>query len=103
MVGEGDEYFGCDPDGTTCNRPGIRAQQEAVTGVSCGPGAFDCIGPDGSGFYIVQDAETADGSAPHCFTYTGICGPDFDANYAPGTAAWSLGPSLDWLASFATP
>ena len=51
----------------------------------------------------MQDAETADGSAPHCFTYTGICGPDFDANYAPGTAAWSLGPSLDWLASFATP
>ena len=103
IVGDADGYFGCDPDGLTCDRPGIRTQQELVTGVSCGPGAFDCLAADGSGFYIVQASETDDGEAPHCFTYTGLCGPDFDLNYANPTGPWSLEPSLDWLASFAAP
>ena len=74
-----------------------------MTGVSCGPDAFDCVAPDGSGFYIVQGVETDDGDAPHCFTYTGICGPGFDANYLAPAGIWSMGPSLDWLASFAAP
>jgi hypothetical protein len=103
VVGENDEFFGCDPDGQSCNRPGVREQQEITTGIDCGPTAFDCIQADGSGFYIVQNAETADGSAPHCFQYEGICGPNFDANYEGGTALWSLAPCLDWLTSHALP
>ena len=100
-MGDSDEIFGCDPDGTTCNRLGIRAQQELITGQSCGATAFDCIASDGSGYYIVQASEIDNGSAPHCFTYRrGACGLGFDPNYESNTSVWSLDPSLDWLAGF---
>ncbi len=98
MVGENDDFFGCDVDGQSCNRAGVREQQMVTTGYDGGPTAFDCIQGDGSGFYIVKDSETADGKANHCYTYEGICGPTFDAAYDVPGSVWGFDTNLDWLA-----
>ncbi|MHC5084636.1 MAG: carbohydrate-binding domain-containing protein [Planctomycetota bacterium] len=95
IVGAHDTAFGASPPN------GVRIQQEVTTGISCGGGAYDCMQPDGSGWYMVQTFETADGDDDHCFYYSGTCGYAFDDNFLNGTDVWSLAPSLDWLASFA--
>lgn len=82
-----------------------RQVMETTSGVSCGPAAASCTAPDGSGWYLVQSFETAAGKDDHCFHYaSSFCGTvPFDANFLGGSFFWSLGPSLDWLASFTTP
>ena len=82
-----------------------RQVMETTSGVSCGPTAASCVAPDGSGWYLVQSFETAAGKDDHCFHYaSSFCGTvPFDANFLGGSFFWSLGPSLDWLASFTTP
>lgn len=82
-----------------------RQVMETTSGVSCGPTAASCTAPDGSGWYLVQSFETAAGKEDHCFHYaSSFCGTvPFDANFLGGSFFWSLGPSLDWLASFTTP
>lgn len=82
-----------------------RQVMETTSGVSCGPTAASCESPNGSGWYLVQSFETASGKDAHCFHYgNSLCGAvPFDANFLGGNFFWSLGPSLDWLASFTTP
>ena len=92
-VGEFDEVFGV-------NRNGVRTQQIAITGQNnCGAFATDCIQSDGSGWYIVVNAE-AGRTASHCYAYSGTCGPAFTSTYYNGcqlSCEWSLEANLQWL------
>lgn len=81
----------------------------AMTGVTCGA-TYDCLQPDGSGYYVVSNAEVADGTADHCYwmrsnkyfysctLYPTIAG--LDPGFAPpSTTPWSLISNLNWLRS----
>jgi hypothetical protein len=95
IVGANDTAFGAS------GPLAVRNQQVVTTGKSCGAGAYDCIGVDGSGWYMVQSFETAAGHDDHCFMFGGnSCYPPIDNTFANGTDVWCLDPSLDWLASF---
>lgn len=92
VSGEHDGYAGGTPDS-------VRSQLIVVTGQSCASTAWDCLQSDGSGWYMVKDAQVADGEADHCFLLQGGCNqPNIDASFETGTAPYSLNPSLDWLA-----
>jgi dienelactone hydrolase len=82
-----------------------RIMLEVTTGISCGVSALSCPQANGSGWWLVQASETADGVDDHCFLYgSGFCGRlPFDTNFESGTGWWALPTSLDWLASWAVP
>lgn len=85
----------------------VRKQLEVVTGKSCGQ-SLDCIAPDGSGFYVIQDAQLTDGSADHCYFFDaadGFCAKfkGLDPKWRSSSEPWALGPSLDWLAARIAP
>lgn len=80
----------------------------ALTGQSCSTAS--CLNADGSGYYVVQNSEVADGVADHCywmrvntFAPTNSCTWNpllltFDPGFRPpSTVPWSLLTSLDWL------
>lgn len=80
-----------------------------LSGVTCRSG-YDCIQPDGSGYYIVANSEIKDGIADHCYwmkvnkVIDGLSCTIFPKNFDPGFAApsstrWSLPTNLDWLRS----
>jgi hypothetical protein len=87
-----------------------RNQVQELTGFTCGASAFSCLQSNGSGWYIVRDAEINGGQAEHCYMR------QFRTNVIPlqctlfpnlvndqwrnGTAPWSLNSNLDWLKSF---
>jgi dienelactone hydrolase len=98
--GENDEFFGS-------NANGVRTQLQKVVGVSCAQ-SWNCLQADGSGWAMVRPMELADGSANHCYYYQNgnracTANNGFDAGWLSGSAPWALAPSLDWLASKATP
>lgn len=76
-----------------------------LTGRSCS--ASPCLGTDGSGYYVVENAEVADGVADHCWWQsvnrwvpTNSCTwtPTFDPGFPPpGTAPWAMMTNLNWL------
>jgi hypothetical protein len=76
-----------------------------LTGQSCS--TSPCLRADGSGYYVVQHSEVADGVADHCywqrvnnFAPTNSCtaNPMFDPGFRPpSTRPWSLSTSLEWL------
>lgn len=77
-----------------------------LTGLNCS--ASPCVGPDGSGYYVVQNSEVADRVADHCWWQsvntwvpTNSCtwSPTFDPGFASGGTPWSLPTNLDWLAT----
>ena len=82
-----------------------RLAMETTSGMSCGASATSCVDAGGGGWYLVQAFETASGKENHCFHYgNSPCGgTPMDAAFVSGTHYWSLEPSLDWLAAFATP
>lgn len=93
--GEHDAFFGETAEG-------VRKQLEIVSGRSC-PDALDCLQPDGSGWYIVRDAQLRDHGADHCYFFDaadGFCAKfkGLDANWVEGNEPWALKPNLDWLA-----
>jgi hypothetical protein len=93
--GEHDAFFGDTLEG-------VRKQLEIVSGHSCGA-VESCLKPDGSGWYIVRDAQLKDHTADHCYFFDsadGYCAKfkGLDANWVEGKEPWSLGPNLDWLA-----
>jgi dienelactone hydrolase len=81
--------------------------QIAMTGDNCGT-SFQCLQADGSGYYIVQNSEVADGNADHCYwmsvnTSTDSCTltiTNFDPGFQPpATTSWSMITTLNWLRS----
>src|SRR5262249_49587902 len=44
-----------------------RDQARELTGFICGPSDFSCLQGNGSGWYIVQEAEINGGQAEHCY------------------------------------
>jgi pimeloyl-ACP methyl ester carboxylesterase len=82
---------------------------EAVTGENCGI-AYDCLQPDGAGYYVVSNEEVADHIADHCYwesvhlrDYSCTLRPTIaglDPGFAPpSTTPWSLISNLNWLRS----
>lgn len=98
--GEKDQFIGP-------NANNVRSQFLTLTGLSCGSTATNCLQANGSGWYIVQNAQVGDGSADHCYMRrTGDCGGSqnsLDAGWQTGTAPWELNANLDWLKTFTTP
>lgn len=97
--GEAEDYFGQDADLT-------RAQVEALTGLSCGEDAMSCLTGNGSGWYMVQHAEQADGYADHCYMRDGDCGApqdQLDPTWFSGSGEWVLDANLEWLTGFSGP
>jgi hypothetical protein len=76
-----------------------------LTGLNCS--ASPCVGPDGSGYYVVEHSEVADRVADHCWwqsvnpvvpTNSCTSPPTFDPGFPPpSTRPWSLITNLDWL------
>jgi hypothetical protein len=82
----------------------VRTANQAITGLSCGSTATSCFRANGSGWYIVKDAEVSDGEADHCFMLNGGCsGASTDAGYKSGSAAWQLEATLNWLKTYTNP
>jgi hypothetical protein len=77
----------------------------AIAGSACTQ--TRCLRADGSGFYVVDHAEVADGVADHCFWQSvnaavpsNSCSsaPPMDPGFRPpSTAPWSLTANLAWL------
>src|SRR3954451_13491878 len=93
-------------DGLADVPPDRRDELNDVTGQSCDTAAFDCLAPDGSGWYVVQNDQVANGLADHCFFMGGSdwtsCTPTpaFDPTWLTSTTEpWALQPALDWLPS----
>jgi hypothetical protein len=80
----------------------VRADLITVTGRTCAATAWDCLQPDGSGWYMVKDTEVVDGAADHCFMLGSGCVTSaissLDMTFSTGSAAWSLDTGLAWLA-----
>lgn len=95
--GEKDQFIGP----TAAN---VRSQMLTLTGLSCGSTAFNCLQSNGSGWYIVQNAQVGDGSADHChMRRTGDCSgsqSSLDQGWQTGADPWELNANLDWLTGF---
>jgi hypothetical protein len=91
-------------DGVSEVPPDRRDELNDITGRQCAVTAFSCLSANGSGWYVVQNSEVANGKADHCY-FMGADGytscsptPPFDPTWAASTTApWALGPNLDWL------
>jgi hypothetical protein len=91
-------------DGVSEVPPDRRDELNDLTGKQCAVTAFSCLASNGSGWYVVQNSEVANGKADHCY-FMGADGytscspnPPFDRTWlTSATAPWALGPSLDWL------
>lgn len=106
-VGERDQFVGNGAFGIGAGSAGaVRTQLQTLTGVSCGSTAFSCLQSDGSGWYIVRNAQVQDGRADHChMRATGDCNGSqnsLDAGWLNGADPWELNANLDWLNGFVT-
>jgi hypothetical protein len=95
--GQSDQYFGS-------NQSGVQSQLQKVTGTTCASGTYNCLGSDGSGWYIVANSAVADGTADHCYYYNGAnstCSTwnGFDSGWDTGSLSWEKIQDLAWLAS----
>jgi hypothetical protein len=95
--GEKDQFIGP----TAAN---VRSQFLTLTGLSCGTSGFNCLQSNGSGWFIIQNAQVGDASADHCYMRrTGDCSgsqSSLDLNWQTGTDPWELNANLDWLTGF---
>ena len=70
---------------------------EAITGHVCAPGTKECVYPDKSGWYRVQDNEVTSGYADHTYFVKGFP-PVFEPAYLPPyQTPWSIAYNLDYL------
>jgi hypothetical protein len=75
-----------------------------LTGLSCTSTSASCFRANGSGWYIVNHAESSAGIADHCYMRQGGCnGTTLDQKWSAGTYDWSLGTNLQWLKTFTQP
>jgi hypothetical protein len=85
-----------------------RDQARALTGFICGANDFSCLQANGSGWYIVRNAEINGGSAEHCYMRLSrsnvfqCFGSAANVNdqWRNGATPWSLSSNLNWLKSF---
>ena len=84
---------------------GTRTQNERLTGFDCSSTATSCLQSNGSGWYIVTNAQVQDGDADHCYMTVGGCSGStgLDSNWMNGTDAWTLNTNMNWLQTFTTP
>jgi hypothetical protein len=90
------------------NQNNGRNQARELTGFMCGANDFSCLQANGSGWYIVQNAEINGGNAEHCYMRMSrsnvfqCLGSAATVNdqWKNGAAPWSLNSNLDWLRSF---
>jgi hypothetical protein len=84
---------------------GTRTQDKKLTGFDCGSSATSCLQSNGSGWYIVSNAQIQDGEADHCYMTVGGCSNStgLDANWLNTTDPWGLNANLSWLQGFTTP
>jgi hypothetical protein len=84
---------------------GTRTQDKKLTGFNCGTTATSCLQSNGSGYYIVTNAQVQDGDADHCYMTVGGCSSPtgLDPTWLNGTDAWTLNTNLNWLQTFTTP
>jgi pimeloyl-ACP methyl ester carboxylesterase len=93
-------------DATTGKVTGMQLNAlNAVSGSGCSTPS--CLRPDGSGYYVVQNSDVADGVADHCYwqsvatqnpANSCVWTPTFDPGFPPpSTKPWSLPANLDWL------
>ena len=95
--GQSDQFFGG-------SQSGVQKQLQNVTGVSCAAGSYDCLQADGSGWRIVANSEVSDGTADHCYYYSGAnytCSSfsAIDTRWNTGSVDWEKIQDLTWLAS----
>lgn len=82
-----------------------RSQAELVTGLKC-TGKQSCFRSNGSGWYIVKDAQVYDLNADHCFMgYGGVVGVQcsgllVDPGYQYGSDPWQVKATIAWLKTF---
>ena len=95
-----------------------RSQAQELTGFGCGTSATSCLQTNGSGWFIVQNADIPPdldsldpgGVAEHCYMHsqrsivTQCANPTLlNDTWQFGTAEWSLSTNLNWLRSFVVP
>jgi len=97
--GQGDQFTG----NTQAKQ---QTNMQSLTGFTCPAGSFTCLQSNGSGWIIVQNAQTEANNADHCYMRDGGCNASqnsLDTGWENGTANWELNANLNWLAGFATP
>ena len=92
--GEHDGFFGATAEGVT-------RQLTWVLGNEC-KRVGDCLQPDGSGWYVVHDAQLDDHTADHCYFLNranGFCSKyeGLDPAWEKGREPWGVRSSLEWL------
>ena len=95
--GQGDEFTGDTNAKQLTN-------MESLTGVDCATGSTVCLESNGSGWIIVQNAQTEADDADHCYMRDGGCNASqnkLDSGWATGTVNWELSANLNFLTQFA--
>jgi hypothetical protein len=94
--GQGDQFTGM-------TQPTQQANLQALTGFTCPAGSFTCLQGNGSGWIIVQNAETQSNNADHCYMRDGGClqsQNSLDPGWENGRSNWELNANLNWLTGF---
>jgi hypothetical protein len=80
-----------------------QTNMQSLTGFTCASGSTSCLQSNGSGWIIVQDAQTEADDADHCYMRDGGCNASqnsLDTGWKSGTANWELNANLNWLQGF---
>jgi hypothetical protein len=82
-----------------------QTNMQSLTGFTCASGSTSCLQSNGSGWIIVQNAQTEADDADHCYMRDGGCNASqnsLDTGWENGTANWELNANLNWLQGFVT-
>lgn len=96
--GEADNFAG----GT---QSAAQTQLQKLTGYTCASGSYSCLSSNNSGWIIVKNSQTQDGSADHCYMRYGGTGclasqNSVDSGWKSGTVNWEMDANLQWLTNF---
>lgn len=82
-----------------------QTNMQSLTGFTCASGSTSCLQSNGSGWIIVQDAQTQADDADHCYMRDGGCFASqnsLDSGWKSGSSNWELNANLKWLTQFTT-
>ena len=93
--GENDAFF----NGPDADPAGGQQALEAVTGRTCAAPTWDCRGPDGDGFVLVEKTQTSTGRATHGYMDLPGGGAFEEPNWSSplNVDAWGLESVTRWL------